>query len=437
YTSTVVLPQGTYYWQVTAKDAAGNITPSASRSFGIFIGTGPVNGAFVPTGKPMFTWTAVPGATGYDIEITTDPTFVTITRTQHVGALPVPSFTLTVALPPAMTYYWRVRKTGEVPVSVLYRTLFVAPAAVPAAIAPLGGTLSNLTPNLSWTAVTPPIGVTLLDYEVQIATNATFTAGVQTFPPVTTTNLTTPGLTTGLTYSWRVRARFGLAVTPAPGPFSIIHTFFVDVLPPAKPVLLAPADKASVTLPPLPPAPPFKFTWNTVPGAVRYDFRYGTSTAMDITVSVAQLTTPGFVPSFTPPSPLLNTTYYWQVRAYDAGGNSDPVTSVSVMRSVKILSAANAVPVLNRFTSVPVTLTWGPISWVSPSGHYELLVANNINFVNPKFTNLNIQGTQTIDVPSLTEGTWYWKVLACTGPRATLGTTCGVYSSTGTFTVDP
>jgi hypothetical protein len=445
YTSTVVLPQGTYYWQVRAKDAAGNITASASRSFTIFIGLTPANGAVVPTGKPTFTWSIVPGAT-YNVQVATDTGFsAMVSGYPHpvgaVAAPAVPTYIPVAALLPG-TYYWRVVSSLDVTASatVPYRTLFVGalPSVTPLLVSPNPGTSQNtLTVNLVWSAVTAPTGITLRGYEVQIAPNATFTGvGLQTFPVSnSTTNKITPALTTGVTYWWRVRGLFGDPTTPAPGPFSAVRTFIVDVVPPAAPVLVAPADKASVTLPVVAPAPAFKFTWNTVPGAVRYDFRYGTSTAMDITVSVAQLTTPGFVPSFTPPSPLLNETYYWQVVAYDAGGNA---SAPSVMRSVKILSAANAVPVLNRFTGAPITLSWGPISWVSPSGHYELLVANNVNFVNPKYTNLTITaGIQSIDVSPLPEGTWYWKVRGCTGLTGAPGTTCGNYSTTGTFTVNP
>src|SRR5262249_45359618 len=69
------LAQGSYCWRVRAVDAAGNTTPSASRSFSVFIGTAPANGAFAPAGKPAFQWGAVVGATGYELQVSNDTTF--------------------------------------------------------------------------------------------------------------------------------------------------------------------------------------------------------------------------------------------------------------------------------------------------------------------------------------------------------------------------
>jgi hypothetical protein len=209
--------------------------------------------------------------------------------------------------------------------------------------------------------------------------------------------------------------------TPAPGAFSAIRSFRIDITPPPVPVLLLPANFSTTTV-----SKP-KFTWNPVTGAVKYVFKYGTSSPPTNLVNVATSPTP----SFTPPSPLLYKTYYWQVQAVDAAGN----TSDSVIRSVKIVSPPNAVPVLNRFGAAPITLSWGPISWVTPNGHYELVVANNTSFTNPAYNNTTtlLAGTQSTDVSPLPAGTWYWRIRACS---AAASSTCGSWSTTGTFTVD-
>ncbi len=184
------LAQGSYCWRVQSKDAAGNVgSESTSRSFSIFIGTAPANGVFAPAGKPAFTWAAAVSPTlGYDLEVATDTAFTTFASgyPKHFGPAVLTYTVPAAALPlPPGTYYWRVRKTNEPEVSIVYRTLFVGAApAAPVLKNPANGSSHKTEPvNLEWNPVTPPAGVTLVNYEVQIATNATFTAGLQSTLP--------------------------------------------------------------------------------------------------------------------------------------------------------------------------------------------------------------------------------------------------------------
>jgi hypothetical protein len=133
--------------------------------------------------------------------------------------------------------------------------------------------------------------------------------------------------------------------------------------------------------------------------------------------------------SYVPSSPLLYTTYYWRVRALDAAGN---ISAWSAVRSVQIVSPLTAVPLLNRFATSTPTLTWGPISWTYPGGHYQVQVDDSVYFTSPEYQNTNIAtGTQSVVIDPLRNGTWYWRVRACTATGA-----CGTWSTTGTFTIE-
>ena len=71
----------------------------------------PANGAVnIPVMGPAFAWLAVPGAISYDYELTTDPTFATIT--EGTKSITVPYLVWNEALEYETAYYWRVRAVG-------------------------------------------------------------------------------------------------------------------------------------------------------------------------------------------------------------------------------------------------------------------------------------------------------------------------------------
>ncbi|MBT9394000.1 proprotein convertase P-domain-containing protein [Hymenobacter sp. NST-14] len=106
-------------------------------------------------------------------------------------------------------------RTLEVP-------LTIRPSATqaPALTAPTAGTTTGLRPRLTWSAVANATG-----YEVQLATNAAFTAGLQTSSNVPGTSFTPlRELLPATTYYGRVRA---LSACGA-GPYSAVVSFLTD-----------------------------------------------------------------------------------------------------------------------------------------------------------------------------------------------------------------
>jgi hypothetical protein len=310
------LPQGMYFWRVQAVDAAGNVSgESAARTFTVFIGTAPANGVFTADTTPTFTWAAVTGATGYTLQVDDDTDFsADLVLNSSLGA-GVVSFTPSTPLGSGI-YYWRVLVAGETPVSTVYRTLFiglgVAPAA-PALVSPTNAALLNdSTPTFGWTAVTPPAGVMLTDYELQVANNSTFTVGVLTFTSPTPSF--TPGspLSEGAHY-WHVRARFDSA---SPGVWSAVRSFTVDTIAPAAPTLTAPVDTAVITNTRTP-----ILTWSPVATAKRYLVEVSTDAGFTaLVVNQAVVTTT----SYTIPKAiaLADGQYYWRISAVDGAGNT-------------------------------------------------------------------------------------------------------------------
>ena len=70
----------------------------------------PTNGSVDVSLKPVFSWTAVTGATGYELELADNPNFVLpIASLTSGGSLIVPFHKAVVALDYSATYFWRVR----------------------------------------------------------------------------------------------------------------------------------------------------------------------------------------------------------------------------------------------------------------------------------------------------------------------------------------
>lgn len=113
FSPTARLASGTYYWSVTPLDATGH--PGTPSPVYHFTWTWPTTSTLTVTDldassqvfDPQFSWTAVPGAESYDIEINRDASFSgspAFTQTGVIGTSLTPQTLL-----PAATYYWRVR----------------------------------------------------------------------------------------------------------------------------------------------------------------------------------------------------------------------------------------------------------------------------------------------------------------------------------------
>jgi subtilisin-like proprotein convertase family protein len=70
----------------------------------------PANAATGVTTSPSYSWSAVSGATSYDIEVATDAGFTSIITTTNVATN---SYTQSPALAISTTYYWRVRAKND------------------------------------------------------------------------------------------------------------------------------------------------------------------------------------------------------------------------------------------------------------------------------------------------------------------------------------
>lgn len=146
-------------------------------------------------------------------------------------------------------------------------------------------------------------------YHVQLANNSSFTNPLVNDSTLTDTSRAVSGLNYNTLYYWRVRSKNAQGASG----WSDTWNFRTVVAPPAAPTLVSPANGA--TNQPV----PLTLQWNSVIFATSYQVQVATDTTF---------TAPVVDDSVTGTSRLValqfNTTYYWRVRARNAGGLSNP-----------------------------------------------------------------------------------------------------------------
>jgi CSLREA domain-containing protein len=408
--------EDTYFWCVRYADAAGNWSDySQPFNFDLTLLKTPVNGSATTDKTPTLTWNRAPG-TGvtYDVLLDTDPLFAS--PETIADNLSLTRFTPTSDLAPD-TYYWRVLVNGgswNVEDEIIWSFL-VTPTrlAAPVITAPAANAFTNdSTPLIDWNPVSTISGVDVT-YEIQWDDDLRFRSpesavGLTASP--FTINPTLPD-SSGQRYAVRVRAVYDDAVI---GAWSRVVNFTLDTTDPGVFTLTTPTDGSSVSS----QRPTFR--WTRSVDAVKYEIQLSTTENFSNPSTFETRSN-----TFTPPSPLLATTYWWRVRAFDRAGNDSGWAGPF---DVIITSALNAAPMPNLTGGAP-TLTWGAVTWAAG---YAVQVDNDPKFTSPEVSDSAISANVTeLTLNALPDGTYFWRVRAKRADGR-----WGAWANDGTFTID-
>nr|WP_288833324.1 T9SS sorting signal type C domain-containing protein [uncultured Flavobacterium sp.] len=215
YVVTGLNPSTTYYYRVRAS-GCGTSASSSTMSIATSTVTVPSTaGAYSATCNGFTAqWGYASNATNYILDVATDSGFTSIVSGyNNLSVGNVLSYIIT-GLNPATTYYYRVRASGcstSVSSATMNYTTSPVPASVPVVIGTSNSNCSNGL-QLDWNQVTDATG-----YYLDISTNNSFSSFVSGYNSYNvgyqTSNFYANGLSSGVTYYYRIRAYNACGIT--------------------------------------------------------------------------------------------------------------------------------------------------------------------------------------------------------------------------------
>jgi FtsP/CotA-like multicopper oxidase with cupredoxin domain len=266
-----------------------------------------------------------------------------------------PAGTTVSGLTPATTYLFQVvannatgSSTPSGQVSATTPAATVAPG-VPACCTASSPTATSVVIN--WVA---PATGPATSYNVQRATNATFTRGLQTVLNVTATSVPFTGLNSNVVYYFRVQAVNSVGTSA----YSAAFTFQPPAAPPA-PAAPTAAVSAVSTNPPT-----VTLTFAAPATGVTYTVYQQSRTGGGLPWGTAVAVATGVTGTGWTSGPLVPMQYRYYLVAVNAagssanGGNSNTVTAQQLANAPTGLAATNVTPVTTGFGSRSVNLGW-------------------------------------------------------------------------------
>jgi|GEM_PF-1374123 len=339
-------------------------------------------------------WSAATGATAYRLDVSTSDTFTNfVSGYQDLDVGNVLNRSVN-GLNPDTTYFYRVRAQNGGGPSSNSATISVTTATVtppiPAASAATNVTAGSFTAN--WNAAIRATG-----YRLDVSTSntfATFVSGYQDLDVGNVVNRTVVGLNPATNYFYRVRA-YNVAGTSSNS--TTVNVTTANAPPPPAPVANA---ATSVTI------SSFTANWSIATGASGYRIDVSNSNTFSTFVSGYQDLDVGNVLNRGVNGLNPATTYFYRVRAYNAGGTSSNSGTISVTTA----TAPPPAPVANAATSV--TTSSFSANWSAATGAtgYRLDVSNSNTFSTfvSGYQDLDVGNTLNRSVDGLNPATTYF-----------------------------
>jgi hypothetical protein len=413
----------TYYWQARATNAGGNTLANGGTYWtfttvagapGAFNKSSPANAATGVAVNPTLSWATSTGATSYEY------CYGTATGCTNWTSVGTNTSVALSGLANNQQYYWQVRAvntSGNTQANSGTYWSFTTTAAAPGAFnksSPANAATGiAINPTLSWATST---GATSYEYCYGTATGCTNWTSVGT-----NTSVALSGLANSQQYYWQVRAVNTSGNTQANGGTYWSFTT-AAATPPGAFAKSSPGNAATgVAVNPT-------LSWGTSSGATSYEYCYATTTGCTNWASVGTNTSVAL-------SGLVNnTTYYWQVRAVNGGGNTqaDGSTYWSFTTVVAGPGAFTKSSPANAATGISANLT---LSWGASTGatSYEYCYATTSGCTNWTSVGANT----SVAISGLANGqTYYWQARAINAGGSTLSDS-GAYWSFTTVVAGP
>lgn len=387
----------TYYYRVRAANAGGTSENSniITIATGIMVPDAPMAAGATSVTQTSFYagWSTVAGATGYYLDVSTNSAFSSFLPDYNNKDVGNQVSYHVIELTPGTTYYYRLRAYNAGGTSgnsnIIMVTTGLNPPDAPLATEATSITATGFSAN--WNASGEATG-----YYLDVSTSNTFSSFVTGYSNKSVGNVLSSavsGLAAGTTYYYRIRAANAGGTSSHSNIISLTTTLEV----PGAPVATA---ATSVT------TTGFSANWNSVTGAAEYYLDVSSTNEFTSFISGYGNLSVGNVLTSTVSGLISGATYYYRVRASNAGGTSSHSNIISITTAIAVPDA----PVATEATSV--TFTGFTANWNAVAGttEYFLDVSTTIDFSSflTGFTNKSMGSLLTSPVSGLTSGTTYY-----------------------------
>jgi len=434
-------------------------TPPTPSSPGNLSSPGPT----LTTLTPQFTWSAVPGATGYGLYIR-DVTTNVLVYPNSSGTTSTPLTGTSFNLPSGYlvdghAYRWSATSfngsaESAQSTSILYFQTAVAALAPPTPSSPgnlssPGPTLTTLTPQFTWSAITGATGYGV--YIRDMTTNALVypnSAGT-TSTPLTGTSLNLPSgyLVDGHAYRWSATSFNGSTESAQSTSILYFQTPAVALAPPT-PAVPGSLSSPGPTLTTLTP----QFTWSAVTGATGYGvyIRDVTANVLVYPNSSGTTSTPLTGTSLNLPSGYLvdGHAYRWSATTFNGSSESAQSTSILYFQTAVAALAPPTPSSPGSLSSPGPTLTtltpqfiWSAVTGATGYGVYiRDVTANVLVYPNSSGTTSTPLTGTSLNLPSgyLVDGHAYrWSATTFNGSSESAQSTSILYFQTAIAALAP
>ncbi len=415
YNDTGLTAGTNYFYRVRATNAAGDSAYSAEASATTLISppSAPsgLTATAISSSQINLSWTDVANETGFKIERKTGAggTYSQI-ATVGTGVVTYNNTGLTVNT----TYFYRVRATnagGDSPYSseASATTLDVAPAA-PSGLS--ATSISSSQINLSWTDnATNETGFKI---ERKTGSGGTYAQIATTAANVTTYNDT--GLTSGTIYFYRVRATNSVGDSA----YSAEASATTGTVPPDTPTGLTATATSSSQI---------NLSWTDV--ATETGFKIERKTGVGGTYSQIATVGTGIV-TYSNTGLAANTTYYYRIRATNAGGDS-PYSSEANATTLDVAPAAPSGLSATSISSTQINLSWTDNATNETGFKIERKTGSGGTYAQIATTGANVT---TYNDTGLTSGTIYFYRVRATNAVGDSAYSAEASAATGTVPPD-
>lgn len=351
----------------------------------------------IQTSLPVvFQWTLTSSATKYWIQISTDPSFLSIHfENQNISEtfLPLSIFQN------GSTYYWRL-KAGNNTIwshwssisNFTYNTSSTLQA--PNLLVPANGSNQLIEPiEFSWSSIT---GAT--KYFLQVATNNTFTNFLYNDSNLTNTSKQISGFQNGSTYYWRVKAGNSKEWSS----WSTINTLTFNRTTVPDPLMLISPHNGSFQV-----SEPVHLIWAASNGSEKYWIQV----AMDSNFTMFFVNDSSYsLTSFFLAYLQTGSTYYWRIKSRNAIGWNEWSSVWHFQYQGPPSPPVILMPDHNsNQTTEPIVFSWDTSH---SSTNYWLQISNNSNFNNLVYNDSTIINVSVSVSGFLSETVYFWRVKA-------------------------